>query len=98
MARNRRVNQHRPQEAFYVSMTLKQMASDSVSMASRAPVAISGISAHYSQWAPFDGLAFRAPQMLEYDATAWKNDAQWHEIDLGKALWLNGIVYSSRRA
>lgn len=39
---------------------------------SRAPVAISGISAHYSQWAPFDGLAFRAPQMLEYDATAWK--------------------------
>lgn len=61
---------------------------------SRAPVAISGISAHYSQWAPFNGLAFRAPRMLEYDATAWKNDGQYHKIDLGKALWLNGIVYS----
>ncbi len=62
-------------------------------VSSRLSPAISNISAHYSRYLPFQGLAFRAPAMLEYDKSAWMTENGTYSIDFGKPMNIGGFAY-----
>lgn len=61
---------------------------------SRAMVAISKISAHYSHWSPFYGNPFDTPELQEYDKNAWKTEGNSNVLVLGGQRRLGGIVYN----
>ena len=61
---------------------------------SRATVAISKISAHYSHWSPFYGNPFDTPELQEYDKNAWKTEGNLNVLVLGGQRRLGGIVYN----
>lgn len=61
---------------------------------SRAMVAISKMSAHYSQWGPFYGNPFDTPELQEYDKNAWKTEGNSNVLVLGGQRRLGGIVYN----
>lgn len=61
---------------------------------SRAMVAISKMSAHYSHWSPFYGNPFDAPELQEYDKNAWRKDGNSNVLVLGGQRRLGGIVYN----
>lgn len=61
---------------------------------SRAKVAISKISAHYSHWSPFYGNPFDTPELQEYDKNAWKTEGNLNVLVLGGQRRLGGIVYN----
>lgn len=61
---------------------------------SRAMVAISKMSAHYSHWSPFYGNPFDAPELQEYDKNAWKTEGNSNVLVLGGQRRLGGIVYN----
>lgn len=61
---------------------------------SRAMVAISKISAHYSHWSPFYGNPFDTPELQEYDKNAWKTEGNLNVLVLGGQRRLGGIVYN----
>lgn len=61
---------------------------------SRAMVAISKMSAHYSHWSPFYGNPFDTPELQEYDKNAWKTEGNLNVLVLGGQRRLGGIVYN----
>lgn len=61
---------------------------------SRAMVAISKISAHYSHWSPFYGNPFDTPELQEYDKNAWRKEGNSNVLVLGGQRRLGGIVYN----
>ena len=61
---------------------------------SRAMVAISKISAHYSHWGPFYGNSFDTPEMQDYDKNAWRTEGNSNVLVLGGQRRLGGIVYN----
>ena len=61
---------------------------------SRAMVAISEMSAHYSHWGPFYGNPFDTPELQEYDKNAWKTEGNSNVLVLGGQRRLGGIVYN----
>lgn len=61
---------------------------------SRAMVAISKMSAHYSHWSPFYGNPFDAPELQEYDKNAWRTEGNSNVLVLGGQRRLGGIVYN----
>lgn len=61
---------------------------------SRAMVAISNISAHYSHWGPFYGNPFDTPELQDYDKNAWKTEGNSNVLVLGGQRRLGGIVYN----
>lgn len=61
---------------------------------SRAMVAISKISAHYSHWSPFYGNPFDTPELQEYDKNAWKTEGNSNVLVFGGQRRLGGIVYN----
>lgn len=61
---------------------------------SRAMVAISKISAHYSHWGPFYGNSFDTPELQEYDKNAWKTEGNSNVLVFGGQRRLGGIVYN----
>lgn len=61
---------------------------------SRAMVAISKMSAHYSQWSPFYGNPFDTPELQEYDKNAWRTEGNSNVLVLGGQRRLGGIVYN----
>lgn len=61
---------------------------------SRAMVAISKMSAHYSHWSPFYGNPFDTPEQQEYDKNAWKTEGNSNVLVLGGQRRLGGIVYN----
>lgn len=61
---------------------------------SRAMVAISKMSAHYSHWAQFYGNPFDTPELQEYDKNAWKTAGNSNVLVLGGQRRLGGIVYN----
>lgn len=61
---------------------------------SRAMVAISKISAHYSHWSPFYGNPFDTPELQEYDKNAWRTEENSNVLVLGGQRRLGGIVYN----
>lgn len=61
---------------------------------SRAMVAISKISAHYSHWSPFYGNPFDTPELQEYDKNAWRTEGNSNVLVLGGQRRLGGIVYN----
>lgn len=61
---------------------------------SRAMVAISKMSAHYSHWNPFYGNPFDAPELQEYDKNAWRTEGNSNVLVLGGQRRLGGIVYN----
>lgn len=61
---------------------------------SRAMVAISKISAHYSHWSPFYGNPFDTPEQQEYDKNAWKTEGNSNVLVFGGQRRLGGIVYN----
>lgn len=61
---------------------------------SRAMVAISKISAHYSHWGPFYGNPFDTPEMQDYDKNAWRTEGNSNVLVLGGQRRLGGIVYN----
>ena len=60
---------------------------------SRAMVAISKMSAHYSHWSPFYGNPFDTPELQEYDKNAWKTEGNSNVLVLGGQRRLGGVVY-----
>lgn len=61
---------------------------------SRAMVAISKMSAHYSHWGPFYGNPFDTPELQEYDKNAWKTEENSNVLVFGGQRRLDGIVYN----
>lgn len=61
---------------------------------SRAMVAISKMSAHYSHWGPFHGNPFDTPELQEYDKNAWKTAGNSNVLVFGGQRRLGGIVYN----
>lgn len=61
---------------------------------SRAMVAISKMSAHYSHWGPFYGNSFDTPEMQDYDKNAWRTEGNSNVLVLGGQRRLGGIVYN----
>lgn len=61
---------------------------------SRAMVAISKMSAHYSHWSPFYGNPFDAPELQEYDKNAWRTEGNSNVLVLGGQRRLGGVVYN----
>lgn len=61
---------------------------------SRAMVAISKMSAHYSHWSSFYGNPFDTPELQEYDKNAWKTEGNSNVIVFGGQRRLGGIVYN----
>lgn len=61
---------------------------------SRAIVAISKMSAHYSHWSPFYGNPFDTPELQEYDKNAWKTEGNSNVLVFGGQRRLGGIVYN----
>lgn len=61
---------------------------------SRAMVAISKISAHYSHWSPFYGDPFDTPELQEYDKNAWRTEGNSNVLVFGGQRRLGGIVYN----
>lgn len=61
---------------------------------SRAMVAISKMSAHYSHWGPFYGNSFDTPELQEYDKNAWKTEGNSNVLVFGGQRRLGGIVYN----
>ena len=61
---------------------------------SRAMVAISKMSAHYSHWDPFYGNPFDTPEQQEYDKNAWKTEGNSNVLVFGGQRRLGGIVYN----
>lgn len=61
---------------------------------SRAMVAISKMSAHYSHWSPFYGNPFDTPELQEYDKNAWRKEGNSNVLVLGRQRRLGGIVYN----
>lgn len=61
---------------------------------SRAMVAISKMSAHYSHWSPFYGNPFDTPELQEYDKNAWRKEGNSNVLVLGGQRRLGGIVYN----
>lgn len=61
---------------------------------SRAMVAISKMSAHYSHWGPFCGNPFDTPELQEYDKNAWKTEGNSNVLVFGGQRRLGGIVYN----
>ena len=61
---------------------------------SRAMVAISKMSAHYSHWGPFYGNLFDTPELQEYDKNAWKTEGNSNVLVFGGQRRLGGIVYN----
>lgn len=61
---------------------------------SRAMVAISKMSAHYSYWGPFYGNPFDTPELQEYDKNAWKTEGNSNVLVFGGQRRLGGIVYN----
>lgn len=61
---------------------------------SRAMVAISKMSAHYSHWSPFYGNPFDIPELQEYDKNAWRTEGNSNVLVLGGQRRLGGIVYN----
>ena len=61
---------------------------------SRAMVAISKMSAHYSHWDPFYGNPFDTPELQEYDKNAWKTAGNSNVLVFGGQRRLGGIVYN----
>lgn len=61
---------------------------------SRAMVAISKMSVHYSHWGPFYGNPFDTPELQEYDKNAWKTEGNSNVLVLGGQRRLGGIVYN----
>lgn len=59
---------------------------------SRAMVAISKMSAHYSHWSPFYGNPFDTPELQEYDKNAWRTEGNSNVLVLGGQRRLSGIV------
>ena len=61
---------------------------------SRAMVAISKMSAHYSHWGPFYGNSFDTPELQEYDKNEWRTEGNSNVLVLGGQRRLGGIVYN----
>ena len=61
---------------------------------SRAMVAISKISAHYSHWSPFYGNPFDTPELQDYDKNAWRTEGNSNVLVFGGQRRLGGIVYN----
>lgn len=61
---------------------------------SRAMVAISKISAHYSHWSPFYGNPFDTPELQEYDKNAWRTEGNSNVLVFSGQRRLGGIVYN----
>lgn len=61
---------------------------------SRAMVAISKISAHYSHWSTFYGNPFDTPELQDYDKNAWRTEGNSNVLVLGGQRRLGGIVYN----
>lgn len=61
---------------------------------SRAMVAISKMSAHYSHWSPFYGNPFDTPELQEYDKNAWRTEGNSNVLVFGGQRRLGGIVYN----
>lgn len=61
---------------------------------SRAMVAISKMSAHYSHWGPFYGNPFDTPELQEYDKNAWKTEGNSNVLVFSGQRRLGGIVYN----
>ena len=61
---------------------------------SRAMVAISRMSAHYSQWSPFYGNPFDTPELQEYDKNAWRTEGNSNILVFGGQRRLGGVVYN----
>lgn len=61
---------------------------------SRAMVAISKMSAHYSHWGSFYGNPFDTPELQEYDKNAWKTEGNSNVLVFGGQRRLDGIVYN----
>lgn len=61
---------------------------------SRAMVAISKISAHYSHWSPFYGNPFDTPELQEYDKNAWRTEENSNVLVFSGQRRLGGIVYN----
>ena len=61
---------------------------------SRAMVAISKMSAHYSHWSPFYGNPFDTPELQEYDKNAWRTEGNSNVLVLGGQRRLGGVVYN----
>lgn len=61
---------------------------------SRAMVAISKMSAHYSHWGLFYGNPFDTPELQEYDKNAWKTEGNSNVLVFGGQRRLDGIVYN----
>lgn len=61
---------------------------------SRAMVAISKMSAHYSHWGQFYGNPFDTPELQEYDKNAWKTEENSNVLVFGGQRRLGGIVYN----
>ena len=57
---------------------------------SRAMVAISKMSAHYSHWGPFYGNPFDTPELQEYDKNAWKTEGNSNVLVFGGQRRLGG--------
>lgn len=61
---------------------------------SRAMVAISKMSAHYSHWGTFYGNPFDTPELQEYDKNAWKTEGNSNVLVFVGQRRLGGIVYN----
>lgn len=61
---------------------------------SRAMVAISKISAHYSHWSTFYGNPFDTPELQDYDKNAWRTEENSNVLVFGGQRRLGGIVYN----
>lgn len=61
---------------------------------SRAMVAISKMSAHYSHWGPFYGNSFDTPELQDYDKNAWRTEGNSNVLVFSGQRRLGGIVYN----
>lgn len=61
---------------------------------SRAMVAISKMSAHYSHWSPFYGNPFDTPELQDYDKNAWRTEDNSNVLVFSGQRRLGGIVYN----
>lgn len=61
---------------------------------SRAMVAISKMSAHYSHWGSFYGNPFDTPELQDYDKNAWRTEGNSNVLVFGGQRRLGGIVYN----